>query len=74
MKQSQTYLKENSVKVDSSLTFQADRDFQEHLSKLSGLGNISYPDQVFTVQVLSMYNMSIESDWGICGIAAICAL
>ncbi|KAH3719300.1 uncharacterized protein LOC127854993 [Dreissena polymorpha] len=73
IKQSQT-LKENSVQVDSSLTFQADRDLQEYLSKLSSLGNVSYPGQVFAVQGLSMYNMSIQSDRGICGIAGICAL
>ncbi|KAH3788963.1 hypothetical protein DPMN_167129 [Dreissena polymorpha] len=40
IKLSDTYLKKNSVQVESSLTFLADSDVQQNLSKLSGLGRI----------------------------------
>ncbi|KAH3779387.1 hypothetical protein DPMN_157189 [Dreissena polymorpha] len=40
VKQSETYLKENSIQVKSSLNFEADSEFQQYLSKLSGLGKI----------------------------------
>ncbi|XP_052247465.1 uncharacterized protein LOC127855711 [Dreissena polymorpha] len=77
---SETYLKENSVQVESSLTFQADSDVQQYLSKLSGLGGfvlstkaLSVIDQLFTVQGKSEYNVSIPSDRS-CGIKAICVL
>ncbi|KAH3873550.1 hypothetical protein DPMN_036788 [Dreissena polymorpha] len=79
---SETYLKENSVQVESSLTFQADSDVQQYLSKLSGLGGfvlstkaLSVLDQVFTVQGKSEYNVSIPSDSDrSCRIIAICVL
>ncbi|XP_052235162.1 tripartite motif-containing protein 66-like isoform X2 [Dreissena polymorpha] len=60
MKQSENFLKQNSVQIKSSLTFHADANVQQYLSKLSGLGKIAFvtkelvhlddPDQVFTVQ------------------------
>ncbi|XP_052279975.1 uncharacterized protein LOC127877779 isoform X2 [Dreissena polymorpha] len=72
IKQSETYLKQNSFQVESSLTFQADRDFQQYLSKLSGLGKIVLstketlvlvdPDQALTVQGKSEYNVRLQSD------------
>ncbi|KAH3717258.1 uncharacterized protein LOC127855710 [Dreissena polymorpha] len=79
---SETYLKENSVQVESSLTFQADSDVQQYLSKLSGLGGfvlsttaLSVLDHVFTVQGKSEYNVSIPSDsYRSCNITAICVL
>ncbi|KAH3891018.1 transcription intermediary factor 1-alpha-like [Dreissena polymorpha] len=84
VKQSETYLKENSVQVESSLTFQADSDVPQYLSKLSGLGKIVLstkeifvlgdPDQVFTVQGKSEYNVHLPSDSRICTIIAICVL
>ncbi|KAH3841154.1 hypothetical protein DPMN_114612 [Dreissena polymorpha] len=85
VKQSETYLKENSVQVESSLRFQADSDVQQCLYKLSGLGRIVLrtktifvlgdPDQVFTVQGKSEYNVSIPSDsQNIFTIVAICVL
>ncbi|KAH3750231.1 hypothetical protein DPMN_184750 [Dreissena polymorpha] len=70
--QSETYLIENLVRVESSLTFQADSDFQQHLSTLSGLGRIvvctqavplpGAPNKVFDVQGKSEYNVNIPSD------------
>ncbi|KAH3750258.1 uncharacterized protein LOC127847675 [Dreissena polymorpha] len=70
--QSETYLKENFVQVESSLTFHVDSDFQEHLSKLSGLGRIvvctqavplpGAPNKVLTVQGQSEYDVKIPSD------------
>ncbi|XP_052247478.1 uncharacterized protein LOC127855727 [Dreissena polymorpha] len=70
IKQSETYLKQNSFQVESSLTFQADRDFQQYLSKLSGLGKIVLStketlvlvDQALTVQGKSEYNVRLQSD------------
>ncbi|XP_052235698.1 uncharacterized protein LOC127847674 isoform X8 [Dreissena polymorpha] len=71
-KQSEAYLIENLVQVESSLTFQADSDFQQHLSKLSGLGRIvvctqavplsGAQNKVLAVQGKSEYNVSIPSD------------
>ncbi|KAH3750225.1 hypothetical protein DPMN_184744 [Dreissena polymorpha] len=83
--QSETYLIENLVQVESSLTFQADSDFQQHLSKLSGLGKIVVctqavpphgdPNKVLTVQGRSEYNVNIPSDiFKRCDIRAICVL
>ncbi|KAH3750253.1 hypothetical protein DPMN_184773 [Dreissena polymorpha] len=70
--QSETYLIENLVQVESSLTFQAESYFQQHLSKLSGLGRIvvctqTVPphgdlEKVLTVQGKSKYDVSIPSD------------
>ncbi|XP_052235683.1 uncharacterized protein LOC127847672 isoform X1 [Dreissena polymorpha] len=72
--QSETYLKENLVQVESSLTFHVDSDFQQHLSKLSGLGRIvvctctqavplpGAPNKVLAVQGKSEYDVSIASD------------
>ncbi|KAH3718053.1 hypothetical protein DPMN_060851 [Dreissena polymorpha] len=84
IKLSETYLKQNSFQVESSLTFQADRDFQQYLSKLSGLGKIVLstketlvlvdPDQALTVQEKSEYNVSLQSDSDNCYIDAICVL
>ncbi|KAH3717135.1 hypothetical protein DPMN_059914 [Dreissena polymorpha] len=85
IEQSETYLKQNSFQVESSLTFQADRDFQQYLSKLSGLGKIVLstketlvlvdPDQALTVQGKSEYNVRLQSDSvKNCYIEAICVL
>ncbi|XP_052227916.1 uncharacterized protein LOC127842449 [Dreissena polymorpha] len=85
IKLSDTYLKKNSVQVESSLTFLADSDVQQNLSKLSGLGRIVLsinklsmledPDTVFTVQGISeYYDVSIQSDSKSCYINAICVL
>ncbi|XP_052248283.1 uncharacterized protein LOC127856229 isoform X2 [Dreissena polymorpha] len=72
VKQSEIYLKENSVQVESSLTFLANSDVQQYLSILSGLGRIVLStkalsvlgdaDQVFTVQEKSKYDVSLPSD------------
>ncbi|XP_052230959.1 uncharacterized protein LOC127844604 isoform X3 [Dreissena polymorpha] len=74
--QSETYLKDNAVQAERLLTFQADIDIEQFVSKLSGLGRIvlSYPDQVFTVQGKSEYNVEIPSDSWNCSIIAICVL
>ncbi|XP_052211973.1 uncharacterized protein LOC127831032 isoform X1 [Dreissena polymorpha] len=84
MYHSVTYLKENSVQVESSLTFQADSDVQQYLSKLSGLGgfvlstkalSVLHQAFCFTVQGKSEYNVSIPSDSDrSCRITAICVL
>ncbi|KAH3718072.1 hypothetical protein DPMN_060870 [Dreissena polymorpha] len=81
IEQSETYLMQNSFQVESSLTFQADRDFQQYLSKLSGLGKIVLstkktlvlvdPDQALTVQGKSEYNVSLQREKN-CYIIAIC--
>ncbi|XP_052235686.1 uncharacterized protein LOC127847672 isoform X4 [Dreissena polymorpha] len=72
IKQSEAYLIEKLVQVESSLTFQVDSDFQQHLSKLSGLGRIvvctqavpppGAPNKVLAVQGKSEYNVNIPSD------------
>ncbi|XP_052277516.1 uncharacterized protein LOC127876378 [Dreissena polymorpha] len=70
VKQSETYLKENSVQVENTLNFQANSDVQQYLCKLSGLGRIVlgtkalsvFSDQVFTVHGKSEYDVSIERD------------
>ncbi|KAH3718033.1 hypothetical protein DPMN_060831 [Dreissena polymorpha] len=85
IQQSETYRKQNLFQVESSLTFQADRDFQQYLSKLSGLGKIVLstketlvlvdPDQALTVQGKSEYNVRLQSDsYKNCYINAICVL
>ncbi|KAH3716710.1 hypothetical protein DPMN_059438 [Dreissena polymorpha] len=84
VKQSETYLKGNSVQVESSLTFQADSDVQQYLSILSGLGKIVlgtkkilvFSDQALSIQGKSEYNVSKPSDPDrICAtISAICVL
>ncbi|KAH3749898.1 uncharacterized protein LOC127847746 [Dreissena polymorpha] len=70
--QSETYLTDNLVQVERSLTFQADSEVQQQLSKLLGLGRIVVctqalplhgdPNKVFTVQGKSAYDVSIASD------------
>ncbi|KAH3776086.1 hypothetical protein DPMN_177499 [Dreissena polymorpha] len=76
IRQSETYLKVNAVQAERLVTFQADIDIEQLVSKLSGLGRIviSYPDQVFTVQVKSEYNVGIPSDSWNCYISDICVL
>ncbi|KAH3873574.1 hypothetical protein DPMN_036812 [Dreissena polymorpha] len=85
VKHSETYLKDNSVQVESSLTFQADSDVQQYLSKLSGLGRTvlstkkilvcGNPDQTLTIQGKSEYDVSLPSDTEkIFTISAICVL
>ncbi|KAH3768200.1 hypothetical protein DPMN_169412 [Dreissena polymorpha] len=75
-RQSETYLKVNSVQTERLVTFQADIDIEQFVSTLSGLGKIviSYPDQVFTVQGKSEYNVRIPSDSWNCNSNAICVL
>ncbi|KAH3776079.1 hypothetical protein DPMN_177492 [Dreissena polymorpha] len=65
-----------AIQAERLVTFQADIDIEQLVSKLSGLGRIvlSYPDQVFTVQGKSEYNVRIPSDSGNCYITAICVL
>ncbi|KAH3749885.1 hypothetical protein DPMN_184400 [Dreissena polymorpha] len=84
IKLSETYLTDNLVQVESSLTFQADSYFQCHLSQLSCLGRIVVctravslpgdPDKVFTVQGKSKYNVSMPYSEDIFDIRAICVL
>ncbi|KAH3738397.1 hypothetical protein DPMN_045030 [Dreissena polymorpha] len=64
IKQSETYMEEYAVQEESLLTFQADIDIEQFVSKLSGQGTIvlSYPDQAFTVQGKSEYDVGIPSD------------
>ncbi|KAH3716600.1 hypothetical protein DPMN_059324 [Dreissena polymorpha] len=83
VKQSETYLKENSVQVESSLTFQADGDVQQYLSRLSGLGKtvlstkkiLVFRDQALTIHGKSEYDVSLPSESvRNCSIIAICVL
>ncbi|XP_052223446.1 uncharacterized protein LOC127839212 [Dreissena polymorpha] len=85
IKQSETYLKKNTVLVESSLTFQADINVLHYLTGLSGLGKVIFstkvlsvlgdPDQVFKVQGKSEYDVSLPSDTEKSfNISAICVL
>ncbi|KAH3840074.1 hypothetical protein DPMN_113516 [Dreissena polymorpha] len=68
----QSYLKENIVKVQSSLKFQANTDIEQYLSKQSSLGWIvesmqflklkMNPDETLIVKRTIEYNMAIPSD------------
>ncbi|KAH3824504.1 hypothetical protein DPMN_126341 [Dreissena polymorpha] len=76
IRQSETYLKENSVQAERLVTFQADTHIKQFVPTLSALGRIVLgdQDQVFTVQEKSEYNVSIPSDSSSCAISAICVL
>ncbi|KAH3851911.1 hypothetical protein DPMN_094398 [Dreissena polymorpha] len=67
--ESETYLRENPVKVQSSLIFQANTDIGQYLSQQSNLGRIldshtlkMILDKVMNVKRKSEYNVKIPSD------------
>ncbi|XP_052265753.1 uncharacterized protein LOC127868161 [Dreissena polymorpha] len=83
--ESKTYLRENPVKVQSSLIFQANTDIELYLSQKSSLGRIvdsmqyltlkMISNKVMTVKRKSEYNVKIPSDKDqICSITGICSL
>ncbi|KAH3850779.1 hypothetical protein DPMN_093252 [Dreissena polymorpha] len=77
IQESETFLKENPVKVQSSIIFQGNFDIQQYLSQQSSLGRIvdSNPDQVLSVKRTSQYNVKISSDSNqTCYIIGICSL
>ncbi|KAH3749512.1 hypothetical protein DPMN_184010 [Dreissena polymorpha] len=75
----ESYLKDHSVKIQSSIIFQANIDIDQYLTKQSRLGRIltlkMNPNQVLTVKRKSEYNVKIPSDtsWT-CNIKGICSL
>ncbi|XP_052235312.1 uncharacterized protein LOC127847442 isoform X2 [Dreissena polymorpha] len=72
IQESESYLKENRVNVQSSMIFKANTDIEQYLSKHSSLGRIldsmqsltlkMNPDQVLTVKRRLEYTVSIPSD------------
>ncbi|XP_052245616.1 E3 ubiquitin-protein ligase TRIM33-like [Dreissena polymorpha] len=63
IKESETYLNENSVQVERILAFQANSDVQQYLSKLSNLGRFvvctqSVPVQGDPCELLTVHGMS----------------
>ncbi|KAH3840079.1 hypothetical protein DPMN_113521 [Dreissena polymorpha] len=64
--ESESYLKENHVKVQSLMIFQANTDIEQYLSKQTSLGKIVMlkmnPDQTLTVKRTSEYILKIPSD------------
>ncbi|XP_052262107.1 uncharacterized protein LOC127865987 isoform X2 [Dreissena polymorpha] len=72
IQESDTYLKERSVKIQSSIIFKANTDIEQYLSKQSRLGSIidsmqsvtlkMNPDQVLTMKRKWEYNVNISSD------------
>ncbi|XP_052283878.1 uncharacterized protein LOC127880597 [Dreissena polymorpha] len=80
----ENFLKENSLQVKVSITFQPNSEIVQYLSKLSGLGRIEHstqtlklqddPNKVFAVQRKSQHNVRISSDSFPCKIWAICVL
>ncbi|KAH3768151.1 hypothetical protein DPMN_169363 [Dreissena polymorpha] len=76
IRQSETYLRENSVQLERLLTFQADIDIEQFFSTLSCLGKIVLGDQnhVFTVQGKSEYEVTIPIDSSPCVLNGICVL
>ncbi|XP_052283904.1 uncharacterized protein LOC127880627 [Dreissena polymorpha] len=85
IQESERYLKENPVKVQSSIVFKANIDIEQYLSQQSSLGRIVdsmqslklkiNQDQVLTVKRKCEYNVKILSDTRAnCVIRGICSL
>ncbi|KAH3779310.1 hypothetical protein DPMN_157111 [Dreissena polymorpha] len=72
VQESESYLKENNMKVQSSIIFKANINIEQYLSKQSSLGKIidsmqsltleMNTDQVLTVKRKSLYNVKISQD------------
>ncbi|KAH3792039.1 hypothetical protein DPMN_145528 [Dreissena polymorpha] len=72
LQESKTYLKENPVKLQSSIMYKANIDIERFLSQHESLGRIS-PEQLLTVKRKSEYIVKMSSDtsqsfsiYGIC--------
>ncbi|XP_052269466.1 uncharacterized protein LOC127870925 isoform X2 [Dreissena polymorpha] len=84
IQESESYLKEQPVNVQSLMIFQANTDIEQYLSKQSSLGRIvdsmqslklkMNPDQVLTVMRTSEYTVSIPSDTSQHFISGICSM
>ncbi|XP_052251560.1 uncharacterized protein LOC127858436 [Dreissena polymorpha] len=85
IQESETYLKESPVKMQSSMIFQANIDIAQYLSQQYSLGRIAVsmqslslkmiPDLVLTVKRKSEYNVKVLSDTSqTCSIVGICSL
>ncbi|XP_052220242.1 uncharacterized protein LOC127837321 [Dreissena polymorpha] len=83
IKESESYLKKKSVKVQSSIIFTANSNIDKYLSQQSSLGRIvdsmqslkMSPDQVMTVRRKSEFIIRISSDTSyLCNITGICCL
>ncbi|KAH3869812.1 hypothetical protein DPMN_032983 [Dreissena polymorpha] len=73
----ESYLKENPVKVQSQIIFQANTDIVQYLTKQSCLGRTikMNSDQVLTVKGKSEYNLKISSDTShTCFFVGMCSL
>ncbi|KAH3718010.1 uncharacterized protein LOC127855908 [Dreissena polymorpha] len=81
----ESYLKENHVKVQSSIIFMANISIEQYLSQQASLGSIvgsmkslslvMNPDKVLTVKRKSQYNVKISKDSSQnCTIRGICSL
>ncbi|KAH3782186.1 hypothetical protein DPMN_160098 [Dreissena polymorpha] len=72
LQESESYLKENSLKMQSSIIFMANIDIEKYLSQQANLGRIvesmqsltlnMNPDQVLNVKSKSEYSVNISSD------------
>ncbi|KAH3721982.1 hypothetical protein DPMN_064931 [Dreissena polymorpha] len=62
IQESESFLKETSVAVDRSFSFQPNTDIVQYLSKQVGLGNIAHPNHVLTVSQSNEFDLSILSD------------
>ncbi|XP_052220268.1 uncharacterized protein LOC127837350 isoform X2 [Dreissena polymorpha] len=85
IQESESFLKKNPVKVQSSIIFKANIDIEQYLSRQSSLGTIvdsmqslklkMNRDQVLTVKRKCEYNVKISGDTsGYCNITGICSL
>ncbi|KAH3792050.1 hypothetical protein DPMN_145539 [Dreissena polymorpha] len=85
IQESESYLKENPVKVKSLIIFKANISIEQYLSQQTSLGRIIdsmeslslaiNPDQVLHVKRKTQYNVNISEDKGLfCYIMGICSL
>ncbi|KAH3714618.1 hypothetical protein DPMN_057302 [Dreissena polymorpha] len=82
IQESESYLKENQLKVKSSIIFKANINIEQYLSQQACLGRIVQslklemnPDQVLSVKRKSKYTVKISKDLsGYCTIRGICSL
>ncbi|XP_052222316.1 uncharacterized protein LOC127838540 [Dreissena polymorpha] len=85
IQESESYLKEHRLKVQSSIIFKANIGIEKYLSQQASLGRIvdsmqsptvtMNPDQVLTLKKKSQYTVRISSDTNqICRITGICCL
>ncbi|KAH3720350.1 hypothetical protein DPMN_063247 [Dreissena polymorpha] len=74
IQESERYLNENPVKVQSSIIFQANIDIEQYLSQQSSLGRIVDCMKCVKLKKKQEYNVKISSDRHACSIIGICSL